>query len=81
MYLDSWGHNEYTHKGKFIEGNRRNTIARKERRIWHYRDRFDGPGVCHERIKSYESWLCMFSFYQMDCTNINKCNGNPSKEN
>ena len=86
MHPDSWDDNKSdtewcSEKVKFIQRNRRNEIARKERRSRLHRNRFDGPGVRHERIKGYDSRLCMFSFYQMDRANINKCSGNPSKEN
>ena len=75
MHPDSWDDNKSdtewcSEKLKFIQRNRRNEIARKERRSRIHRNRFDGPGVRHERIKGYDSRLCMFSFYQMDRANI-----------
>ena len=92
MHPDSWDDNKSdtewcSEKVKFIQRNRRNEIARKERRSRLHRTQFDSPaklsfdgsGARHERIKGYDPQLCMFSFYQMDRANINKQHQPPQR--
>ena len=89
QYHNEWSKEEHGHFFRLVQHNRRKDISRKERRSRLHRTQFDGPaklsfdgsGARHERIKGYDPQLCMFSFYQMDRANMNKCSSNPSKDN
>ena len=74
---------------RLVQNNRKKAISRKERRSRLYHTQFDSPAKLsfdgsaarHEPIKGYDPQLCLFSFYQMDRANMNKCSSNPSKDN